>query len=628
MVRSERRILLTGLLPIFAASLLLAQPDKKSGTKHPANPHESERKALDEVTSGVVGRLPGVAHGEIRPVRRVNYIDDYIFGKMKRDKIPHAPISSDEEFLRRLHLDLTGRIPEPEQVRAFLKNADPEKRNRLIDDLTSTTDFLAEIIRTRAGNDVHPGTPYLDRWTYFFCDLYKNTWGELLSGRNLFWDFINTGLLLNVPYNQLVTEMLTATSRSNWQSGPANFLVRYRVDDSNMFDVNHEDTIEDLAVSSTRYFLGINLECVSCHDGAGHLEKINSWLSQRKREDFWRQASFFGGIRINRRYGTGQEFSILEDTYRYDLKYPSVKRVNRSAAETAPAFLLTGEKPKPGENLRQAYARMLTSHPQFARASANLIWAELMSVGIVDPPLDFDMDRQDPRKLPSASWTVQPTHPELLEAMAKDFVAHNYDVHHVIRLIVKSSAYQLSSRFPGEWKADYASYFARHFARRLSAEQLYDAISQSTDVFEEFQVLGLGTDRERPHTMKYAVQARCPYDLPPKVRTLLSSFGQSNRVQSEKSLSASMMQAAILLNSKLIKERVQSDKGRLSKLLKAEPLKSNDEIVEELFLATLGRFPNAGEKRIAIDQITQYREAGAQDLLWALLNKTEFLFNH
>ena len=109
---------------------------------------------------------------------------------------------------------------------------------------------------------------------------------------------------------------------------------------------------------------------------------------------------------------------------------------------------------------------------------------------------------------------------------------------------------------------------------------------------------------------------------------MMTSFGQSNRAQSEKSLSASMTQAAFLLNSKLIKERVQSDKSRLSKLLRAEPLKSNDAIVEDLFLATLGRFPTDGERRVAIGQIAQYREAGAQDLLWALLNKNEFLFSH
>ena len=616
------------LLVTVAASYLFGQPDKAQSMKHPANPKESVRKALDELTSEVSGELPKVSLSKVQPLRRNNYIDDFIFDKMKLDNIPHAQLSSDQEFLRRIHLDLTGRIPEPEQVRAFLKNSDPEKRNKLIDDLTRTTALLEEIKRLRTGLDVHPATPYLDRWTYFFCDLFKNTWGELYSGRNIFWDFINTALLANTPYDQVVTEMLTATARSNWQSGPANFLARNKVDDSNMFNINHEDTIEDIAASSTRYFLGVNLECISCHDGAHHLENINSWLSRRKREEFWRQASFFGGIRIDRQYSTGQEFSVLESTRRYDLSYPSVKRVERQAVDTTPTFLLTGERPKPGENPRQGYARMLTSHPQFARTTVNLIWAELMGVGIVDPPLDFDLDRQDPKNPPSAPWTIQPTHPELLEALAKDFVAHNYDLHHITRLIAKSSAYQLSCYFAGEWKAAYGSYYARRFVRRLSAEQLYDAISQSTDVFVEFPIRGLGTDPARPHTMKYAMQARCPDDLPKDARLMMTNFGQSNRAQSDRSLSASMTQAAFLLNSKLIKERVQSDKGRLSKLLKAEPLKSNDEIAEELFLATLGRFPTDVERRIAIGQIAQYREAGAQDLLWALLNKSEFLFSH
>ena len=126
---------------------------------------------------------------------------------------------------------------------------------------------------------------------------------------------------------------------------------------------------------------------------------------------------------------------------------------------------------------------MLTENPQFARATVNLIWAELMGVGIVDPPLDFDLARLDPANPPPAPWTIQPSHPELLEALAKDFREHNYDLRRLIRLIVTSSTYQLSSRFDGEWKAAYAPYFARHFVSRLPAEAIADAISQATGNF-------------------------------------------------------------------------------------------------------------------------------------------------
>ncbi|MEJ7608731.1 MAG: DUF1553 domain-containing protein [Bryobacteraceae bacterium] len=142
-------------------------------------------------------------------------------------------------------------------------------------------------------------------------------------------------------------------------------------------------------------------------------------MTQRKRAEFWRQSSFFGDLRIYRAFGIGQEFAVKEDQHRFDVKHPSVKRVQRYRMDVAPTFILTGDKPASGENPRQAYARMLTSHPQFARTAVNMIWAELMGVGIVDPPFEFDMDRQDPKNPPPAPWTVQPTHPELLDALSR-----------------------------------------------------------------------------------------------------------------------------------------------------------------------------------------------------------------
>jgi hypothetical protein len=349
-------------------------------------------------------------------------------------------------------------------------------------------------------------------------------------------------------------------------------------------------------------------------------------LSRRKRDEFWRQASFFGDLRIYRAFGIGQEFAVKEDEHRFDLKYPSAKRVQRYRKDVSPAFILTSEKPAPGQTLRAAYAQMLTSDPQFARATVNMIWAELMGVGIVDPPFEFDLDRQDPKNPPPQPWTIQPTHPELLDALAKDFAANNYSLRHVMRTIAKSSAYQLSSRFRGEWQPRYAPYFARHFVRRLPAEQLYDAISQATGVFTDFKVLGSG------ETVQYVLQTRDPLDVAGKdladVRSFLAMFGQSNRDQGEKSLTGTMVQTSTLLNSRLIKERIRADKGRLAKLLKTDPPPGNQAVVDELFLATLGRLPAPKERELAVAHMQEYRESGAEDLLWSLLNRTEFLFNY
>ena len=112
----------------------------------------------------------------------------------------------------------------------------------------------------------------------------------------------------------------------------------------------------------------------------------------------------------------------------------------RYKTDLAPQFLLTGDKPREGEPWREAYARMITDHPQFARATVNLIWSELMGVGIVDPPLDFDLARLDPASPPPSGWTIQPSHPELLEALAKDFREHGYDLRQLIRTIAVSAS--------------------------------------------------------------------------------------------------------------------------------------------------------------------------------------------
>jgi hypothetical protein len=270
---------------------------------------------------------------------------------------------------------------------------------------------------------------------------------------------------------------------------------------------------------------------------------------------------------------------------------------------------------------------MITSDPQFAQATVNYIWAELMGVGIVDPPESFDLARQDPKNPPPAPWTVQPSNPALLDALAKDFVAHDYDLRYLIKLITKSSAYQLSSVFDGQWKPDYARYFARHFVRRLSAEELFDAIAQSTELYPSIGVAGT------PTKVQHVMQIRSPEDLAGgdlvELGRFLGYFGQSNRSRGVKSLQGNMIQASLLLNSKIVKERIQAKPGsKLAKLLNADPPLSNQKIVDELFLATLSRHPSVREQQVAIAQTEAYRNAGAEDVLWGLINKLDFIFNY
>ncbi|HUQ92500.1 MAG TPA: DUF1549 domain-containing protein [Bryobacteraceae bacterium] len=591
-----------GLLLLLSAALAVSQTGKPRDARHPEAPVDRS-KALDQFTQSVQSRLPAAS---AVPARLNNYIDDYIFGKMKQDSVPHAALCTDTEFLRRVSLDLTGRLPEAAAIRKFVNDADPEKREKLIDSLMETP---------VAGLRRRLNTPYLERWTYWFGDLFRSNDGHLNKGRELFYDYLYSALLENLPYDQMVREMLTATARSNWTNGPVNMLARDYVNETDDSIINNEDTYDQWAISSSKVFLGINVECISCHDGKGHLEKVNQWLSKKTRAAFWRQAAFFAQSRLWRPFGDYSNFALTDDGKGYDVKRKSVTRMQRYRTDVSPAFLLTGEKPEPGENPRAAYARMLTGNIQFARATVNLFWAELMGVGIVDPPFAFDLD----------AGLTQSTHPELLEALAKDFQSHHYDLRYLIKLITKSSTYQLSSRFDGEWKPDYARYFARHFVRRLPATQIWDAICQSTGVFLEVPILR--SDRK----VKYVQSMIDPDDLGQKnmkpLADLLASFGLNNRysVGDDAGTKGSVIQASVLLNNPLVLERVKFSKGsRLFDLLQHEPPYTNAQIVEELFLATLSRFPSGREKDIGVKLLQDYHTQGAEDLLWSLINHLEF----
>lgn len=538
-----------------------------------------------------------------------NLIDDYVFAKMDRDNVRRAAVCSDTEFLRRVSLDLTGRLPGNDAIRKFVASTGPDKRGDMVDSLMATP---------VAGLRRRLSTPFLERWTYWFGDLFRGNDGHLSKGREVFYDYIYGALLENMPYDQMVREMLTASARSNWASGPVNMLARDYINETDDSIINNEDTYDQWAISAFKVFLGLNIECISCHDGRGHLEKVNSWLTGKTRQEFWRQSAFFARSRLWRPYGDYSNFALTDDGKGYDLTTRSVTRIKRYKAEVSPAFLLTGEKPAPGENPRAALARMLTTHPQFAKATVNLVWAELMGAGIVDPPFAFDLSATD----------TQPSHPELLEALAKDFTSHGFDLRHLIKLIVKSSTYQLSSRYEGEWKPSHGRYFARHIARRLPAQQVWDAIVHSTGLPLEIPILR--SDRK----VKFAQSMIDPDDLNSRgmkpLADLLACFGLNNRysVGDDSGTRGSMVQASVLMNNPLVRDRVKAQKGsRLFDLLHHEPPLSNAGIVEELFLATLSRFPSAREKELAVKLLENFHEQGAEDLLWSLINRTEFSGN-
>ncbi|MBS1828824.1 MAG: DUF1553 domain-containing protein [Acidobacteria bacterium] len=570
-------------------------------------PASDGKKNTAAITSQVAAKLPARAGAADVPLR--NYIDEHIFGRMKKDGVPHARLASDEEFARRAWLDATGRIPAYDQLTAFLADKDPAKREKLVDRLLASNGFI-------------------DKWTYYFEDLYR-AGGRMGYGLNLFHYWLREWLRLDRPYNEVATDLLTGGGKTSFSVPGGLYFARDFVkakDDPDAPDgmdlVNIPDTVDEFTVTYGKVFLGLNLACISCHDGKNHLEKVNVFLVGKKREDFFRQAGFYGKTRQimnwENGYQANQEYTVDDEAPGYDTKAESIVRVARTGGSSKPRFILTGEEPRAGQHDRDELARMLTTHIQFSRAFANRIWAELMGFGIVDPVDDFDLARYDRNNLP-AGWALQPSNPELLDAMARDFQQSNYSFKKLMRRIMTSSAYQLSSQFDGEWKEQYNTYYARKYVRMLSAAELHDAIALATNKPAAFSS---GTEK-----VPMVQQMSEPKKADKEVQGFMKIFGQSNRDEMPKKAPPSSLQAMLLMQSKIVTDRVLAMGGtRVEALLKESS--TNPELADRLFMATISRRPTEQERAVAVQALDKDRRRGAENLQWALINSPEFIFNY
>jgi hypothetical protein len=591
---------------------------------------EDKAKEASRLTEAVAPALPATA-ASTTPVARKNFVDEFIFGKMERDKIPHAPLAGDEEFLRRAYLDATGLLPTPEQARAFLADKDPNKRDKLIDSLIGSEYFT-------------------DEWAYHY--------GELLRTRMAaFHTWTKQWLKVDRPFNEVFADIVTPTTKN--ARGFPTALTFYDpigyianrcglwTDPDDYKGLNRLDWIDEITSDIGRVFLGISMDCFSCHNGAGHADTFNMFLGSKRRADFWQQAAFFGNMRnIGGSDGSARSFyggnSLFDDlapgynTADDGVYYtPAEGRFPRDGKTYQPAFLLTGEKPKPGEDPRKALARILPGHIQFARATVNIIWQKLMVIGLVEPYDGFDLMRLDPKNPPKAPWTVQPANPELLEALSEDFRTHNYSIHRVIKTIMKSNAYQLSASFPGEWKDAYVTYYARRFARVLTGPEAVDIVTQATDAPYELKLYGEDRRYVKELTSPTSLQNGAFGGLnagnsPEKslVFTWMQTYYQGERAMPpvDKNV-ASPVQAMMMMTSPVVTKRVTAEGStRVAKLLKAN--KSDDEALEDLFLAALTRRPTADEVEVGKRVLAKDRKIGLENIQWALLNSTEFLVNH
>ena len=567
---------------------------------------------------------------------KAGLIDQHIYQKLKDAAVAPADKTSDYEFARRISFDLTGRPLTLERLTAFISSADPAKRGRLVDTLIQTEEFG-------------------DKWAMFFGDLYRNVDDNTqvrryAEGRNAFHKYIRDSVMDNKPYNQMVTEMITANGANNWEQGELNFTLG-----GLMVGGPVQDNYDMMAEQVSKSLLGIShFNCVICHNGRGHLEPISAWGVKTTRQQAWGLSAFFAKTAAPR---TLADPDLRNSPYYYAIQTNprlgdyalNTTTGNRSPRQpVGSAGIITpeypfgeGGKPRAGEDYRVALARIVTADKQFARATVNYIWKEFFGRGIVEPANQFDLNRLDPANPPPAPWTIQPTHPELLEALAEDFQKSGFDLKGLMRKIAASDTYQFSAAYGDKWKPEYETLFARHFVRRLWGEEVADAIAQTSSVpgAYAYNVRSAplpplpGTNSlnvNTPWAMKLPQTARLPGGA---MSQFLDSFLRGNRIDAERKGEGAIPQVLNLMNDAFVMDRtrvaVRNNVPTLGRRLMDKYTDSqNAPMVEEMFLTVLNRPPTADESFTAVARLNGNRLQKIEDLLWSLYNKVDFVFNY
>ncbi len=546
-----------------------------------------------------------------------NIIDQDIFSTLATKNILPANPATDEEFCRRIFLDLTGRQPSPDRLLKYVGDKDPDKKSKLIDELIGSEG-------------------YIDRWTQWFGDLTRNyTIAQDLSGRdrNAQYLYLKDAVTRNKPYNQIVTDFITFTGL--YDQGPGGFLVRPAFNTT-----LPQDAYDEITAEISRTFLATQPVCISCHNGEGHLEQVNLYFSTRKRSDFWGLSAFLAQTNFTITGAQNELVKISNNTNgEYVANTKDGLRPPRTGGTIEPTYLFNGGKVNRGEDRRVALARLITSDPQFARAFVNRVFAQFFTIGLVEPIDQFDLARLDPNNPPPAPWDLQPSYPVLLDQLATFFQKSGYDVQALIRLIANSQAYGLSSRYDeSKWKEEYARFYARKLVRRLQAEEVLDAISTSTFRPGAYAAMGFSKTFssamalpgiEEPLLSTVSRNVPPQSDNPYVVYKFLQDFGRGDRNTVIRSNSGSIEQAFDLFNSDLLIGRISNVNGLPTQLAKTlqDKKATPEEAVAYLYLMTLGRQPSATEIDKLKTKITAGPEAIA-DLQWALFNRLDFLYNY
>jgi hypothetical protein len=556
------------------------------------------------------------------PVR--NFIDEEIFARLQAENVPAAPLASDEEFLRRVSLDLTGRIPSAEEIRAFLADADLGKRDRAIERLLASEAFF-------------------DKWSLWLGDLLQNAAfaqnrSQQINGRNALYLWIRNALKEDKSWRDIAVEMLTVNG-NNYDAGTAgtNFILRGFAP---MGPV--QDTYDLLLVKTATTFLGMShYDCLLCHNGKYHLDAVSAWGVKVTRTEAQQMAAHFARVtmtarRVEQTDFYYQSFDIGERANGlYVLNTNAGNRPNRAPAMvngvvmTSLAPVYRDGTPASG-NWRESLVRSMIADPMFARNYANRLWKAMFGLALAEPVDGLDPARLDPRAPPPEGWSYQASHPWLLERLAEYARSTDFHLRDMLRLMAQSTAYQLSSRYDGEWDMTKAPLFARRIPRRLDAEEVHDAIIKATQLPQPYTVQGFA------EPMLWAAQL--PDTSEPRsnaaVRAFLDAFDRGNRDTIPRRQDGSILMWLTLMNSTVTNSRARATGNNASPYLAAMARSASDEhIVDDMFLSFLSRRPTEYERGVAMKALAKAttpaaRATAVEDLAWALINKTDFLFSY
>jgi hypothetical protein len=499
-----------------------------------------------------------------------NYVDTHVNVKLRQLEYLPSDLTNDAEFLRRVYYDVIGVPPTSAEVRVFLADKSADKRARVIDRLLERPE-------------------HAEFWALKWGDLLKIRF-DLLRDKGTWgmYRWLRDSVASNKPFDKLVREVVTAEG-SCAENPAANY---WRV-------FNNPD---DAAEATAQVFFGIRLMCAKCHD-----HPFEKWVQK----DYYGMSAFFA--QVDRKTGSRKEDLVVFHTERVaQARHPTTGQILDPKYLDGVSVPVAADK-----DGRELLADWMTrkDNPFLARATVNRIWSHLFGRGIIDPVDDIRSSNP-------------PVNAPLLDALTKDFIAHGFDVRHILRVMLNSRTYQLSAR-TNAFNADDRLNFSHALPRRLSAEQLLDTVSQATGIRPNFRArFGATGSVALPNSGLRAGQ------LPDRQLTtdMLELFGRprgESTCACERHEEASMTQALHLINGKSIAERLANPGGQLARLLQ-QPKVTDAELVDEIYLNILCRPPAPEEKEIVLKYFAQRKDraGAAQDAAWALFNTKEFLFNH